>query len=66
MSKQKYITKSQIRKRTGAKGSLIDYLYESNKLPVIQESEGKGYSRKYSPEAIEIVKDHLARRNNEN
>jgi hypothetical protein len=65
MAKKSY-TKTELRKVTGAPGYIIDYLNDSNRLPVVKEAKGKGYPRKYSPEAIEIVKGHLARRNNEN
>ncbi|MBT7825319.1 MAG: hypothetical protein HN600_01890 [Bacteroidetes bacterium] len=59
-SKKSY-SKSEIRKLTGCPGYLIDYLNECNRLPVVNESKGKGYPRKYSPKAIDIIKKHIAR-----
>ena len=64
MVKKSY-TKTQLRLVTRAPGYIIDYLNDCNRLPVAEESTGKGYPRKYSPEAIDIVKKHIARRSND-
>lgn len=59
---KKFYTRKELRAITGAKGYVIDYLNDCNRLPVVKESIGKGFPRLYSPEAIPIIKEHLAKR----
>ena len=58
---KKFYTRKELRAITGAKGYVIAYLYDCNRLPVVKESEGKGFPRLYSPEAIPIIKKHLVK-----
>ncbi len=63
MDTNKSYSKSELRNLTGCPGYLIDYLNECNRLPIAVESKGKGYYRKYTPKAIEIIKSHLSKQN---
>ena len=56
---QEYLTKTDLRRKTGCPGYIIDYLYDCGRLPVVRASKGKGYPRIYDTKAIEIVKEHL-------
>jgi len=53
------ISKSTLRKLTGCPGYIIDYLNDCGRLPVFQQSKGRGYPRLYHPDAIQIVESHL-------
>ena len=56
---QENLTKTDLRRKTGCPGYIIDYLYDCGRLPVVRASKGKGYPRLYDTKAIEIVKEHL-------
>ncbi len=58
---EKPLTKTQLRKEVGCPGFIIDYLRDCNRLPIVKESTGRGHSTLYDPEAIDIVKAHLAK-----
>jgi len=61
MEKEDRLTRSDLRKRTGAPGYIIDYLQDCGRLPITRESQGPGYPRLYSPGAVEIIKAHIRR-----
>ena len=63
MNKKECLTKSELHKATNAPGYVIIYLKDCNRLPIVQESQGRGYPTLYAPEAIQIVKDHMNKRN---
>ena len=56
---QENLTKTDLRRKTGCPGYIIDYLYDCGRLPVTRSSKGRGYPRLYDTKANEIVKDHL-------
>ena len=59
---EKTFSKTQLRKIVGCPGYVIDYLNDCGKLPVIQESRGKGYPTQYHPDAVEVIKTHINKR----
>jgi len=59
MDKTNSLNRNQLCKATKAPAWLIVYLNGCHKLPIVQESQGRGYPTLYHPEAIQIVKDHL-------
>ena len=61
MNKDKYITKSQLHKQTGAPGYIITYLKDCGRLPIVQESKGRGYPTLYDPSAVEVIKKHISK-----
>ena len=60
MIHEKYMTKKQLRQELNCPGYIISYLHDCGKLPVVRDSKGKGYPTLYHPDAIEIIRDHLA------
>lgn len=60
---QKHLTLRQLVKKTGLTYYKLIYLRDTGKLPIIRESQGRGYPTLYHPDAIQIIKDHLAKRN---
>ena len=56
---QEYLTKTDLRRKTGCPGYLIDYLNDCGRLPIVQASKCRGYPTKYDPKSIEIVKKHI-------
>ena len=59
MNKNECLTKSELHKATNAPGYVIIYLKDCHRLPIVQESQGRGYPTLYHPDSIQIVKDHL-------
>lgn len=59
MKELKGITRKQLKTETGVPGYIIDYLHDCIRLPVVHESEGRGYQILYHPDAIQVVKDHV-------
>ena len=59
MDKTNSLNRKQLCKATEAPAWLIVYLKDCQRLPIVKESQGRGYSTLYAPEAIQIVKDHL-------
>ena len=59
MEEKKSLNRTQLCKATGAPVWLVVYLNGCGRLPIVQESQGRGYPTLYHPEAIQIVKDHL-------
>ena len=57
------LNRTQLCKATGAPGYVIIYLKDCGRLPIAKESRGRGYPTLYAPEAIQIVKDHMNKRN---
>lgn len=53
------LTLKDLQYKTNARAYVIHYLKGCNRLPIVQESKGRGYPTLYHPEAIQIVKDHL-------
>ena len=62
MQKTKSYMRKELREITEAPGYLINYLKDCGRLPIIRESQGKGYPTLYHPDSIQIIKDHLTRR----
>ena len=56
---QENLTKTDLRRKTGCQGYIIDYLIDCGRLPIAQASKGRGYPRLYDIKAIEIFKEHL-------
>ena len=59
MKENKPITRKELRVITGCPGYTINYLNDCGRLPIIEQSKGKGYPNKYDPKAIDIIKTHL-------
>jgi hypothetical protein len=59
MEETKSLNRTQLCKVTKAPVWLIVYLKGCDRLPIIQESQGRGYPTLYHPDSIQIVKDHL-------
>ena len=59
MKENKPITRKELRVITGCPGYTINYLNDCGRLPIIEQSKGKGYPNKYDPKAIDIIKKHL-------
>ena len=64
MKKEKSLTRKQLVKLANAKPYTVAYLKDCGKLPIIKESRGIGYPTLYDPSAVEIVKEHLRKRQN--
>lgn len=47
---------------TGASPHVVKYLSGLGRLPILKESAGPGYARRYHRDAVQIIKKHLARR----
>jgi|TARA_Y100000310_G_scaffold62319_1_gene57628 hypothetical protein len=62
---EKSLNRTQLCKATEAPGYLVIYLKDCGKLPIVKESQGRGYPTLYHPDAIKVVKDHLAKRVND-
>jgi hypothetical protein len=58
MVEEKYTLKD-LRYATNAPAYVILYLKDCDRLPIVQESQGRGYPTLYHPDSIQIVKDHL-------
>jgi len=56
------LTRKELLELTGAKVHLVTYLRECNKLPIVQESPGRGYTNLYHPDCVEIIRKHMNRR----
>ncbi len=50
-----------LQKKTNSPAYVIQYLKDCNRLPIAQPSQGRGYPTLYKPEAIDIVKAHIAK-----
>ena len=59
------ITLKDLQDKTDAQAYVIHYLKGCKRLPIVQESKGRGYPTLYHPDAIQIVKDHLSKRSND-
>jgi len=64
--KIKSLTLKQLVEETGAPFYIINYLKATNRLPIAQPSLGRGYQTKYTIEAVEIIKQHLAKQGHSN
>ena len=60
---QDVFTLKQIQSATGCPPYVIKYLADCNRLPLARSSQGRGYPRLYHPDAIEIIKEHMVKRN---
>ena len=56
------LTKTQLRRKVGCPGYIIDYLRDCGRLPVIRESKGQGYPALYHPDAVQVIEEHLNKR----
>ena len=59
---EKFLSRKQLMKATGANPEQITYLRWRKKLPVLNEPD-KGVPAKYAPEGVEILKKWLAEKN---
>ena len=62
MNEPKYLTKKQLRQILGCPGYLVNYLNDCGRLPVIQQSNGKGYPNLYHPSAVDVIQAHISKR----
>ena len=62
---QNSLTRTELCELTGAKAYQVNYLKECGRLPIFRKSAGKGYPTLFEPSAIQVVKEHLARRYND-
>lgn len=62
MKTKKSLTRKDLQNEVKCQGYIIDYLHDCGRLPIVQESKGHGYPRFYDPSAVDIVKQHLAKR----
>ena len=60
------VTMKELQHATGAPKYVINYLKENGRLPIAQESKGRGYPTLYDPYAVEVVKDHLGKARDQN
>ncbi len=60
-NKKQGLTLKEVSKETGAPYYTIQYLSKCNRLPKLKESSGPGYPNLFHPDAVKIVKDHLAK-----
>ena len=65
MEETKSLNRTVLCKETNSPYWLITYLRDCGRLPIVQESKGRGYPTLYHPDAIKIVKDHLRKRSND-
>ena len=47
---------------SGASPHVVKYLTGLSRLPIIKETAGPGYARRYHPDAVQIIIEHMARR----
>ncbi len=57
------LTRKRLMHATGAMPFLISYLTETGRLPLLRPASGHGYPNIYHPDAIQILKEYLERRN---
>lgn len=62
MVEQQALNRTQLQKATGVSAYVIIYLKDCGRLPIVNESRGRGYPTLYHPDAIKVIKDHLRRR----
>tara|TARA_B100000315_G_C14157632_1_gene398558 strand:- start:125 stop:328 length:204 start_codon:yes stop_codon:yes gene_type:complete len=63
MANQDSLNRTELQNATGVPAYIILYLKDCGRLPIVQESKGRGYSTLYHPDAIEVVKEHLSKGN---
>ena len=59
----KNLTLKDLQKKTNAPAYVIHYLKNCNRLPISKQSEGRGYPTLYKPEAVEVIQEHISKRN---
>ena len=64
MNEINVLNRTQLQKITNAPSYVIVYLRDCGRLPIVQESKGRGYSTLYHPDAVKVVKDHLQKGQN--
>ena len=60
---KRHLTRKQLMKATGAMPYLISYLTETGRLPLIRPALGHGSPNLYHPDAIQVIRTYLERRN---
>ncbi|NQU68801.1 MAG: hypothetical protein HQ510_12730 [Candidatus Marinimicrobia bacterium] len=55
------LTLKQLVEKTNCPPYIIKYLHDCKRLPVFRESSGAGYPILYEPEAVDIIKTHVAK-----
>lgn len=55
------LTLKELVQLTGSPPHIIKYLTGLGRLPIIKDSAGAGYPRRYHQDAIKIVREHLAK-----
>ena len=58
----KSLTQKDLSKITGCRPYLIRYYFECGYLPVERESTGPGDPVLYHPDAVEVIRERMARR----
>ena len=58
MVEERSLNRTQLQKATDAPAYVIAYLRDCRKLPIVQESKGRGYPT-YHPDAIKVIEAHL-------
>lgn len=61
MVEQTPLNRTELQKATGVPAYLITYLRDCGRLPIVHESEGRGFPTLYHPDAIKVIKEHLAK-----
>lgn len=57
----KNLTTKTLQQATGAPIYVIQYLKACNRLPIAKESKGRGYPTYYKPNAVNVIKKHMAK-----
>ncbi|MDD5230091.1 MAG: hypothetical protein PHC43_02070 [Candidatus Marinimicrobia bacterium] len=55
-----YLSQNEVLKQTGLKYWQLEHLIKAEEIPVVKH--GHGVPRKFPPEAVEILKEWLAKR----
>lgn len=59
MQEKKPLTLKQLQKATAVPVYIIKYLRDCGRLPVVRESQGRGYPTLYHSDSIQVVKKHV-------
>ena len=55
------LTRKQLMRSTNCQPYILSYLRECGHLPILHQSAGAGYPILYHPDAVQIIKQHLAK-----
>ena len=62
-TKNKKLTLKRISEQAGCEPYVVRYLLDCRRLKIVRESKGPGYPVLFHPDSVDIVKAHLAKRN---